>query len=242
MENSEKMKIEIWSDVMCPFCYIGKKRLEQVIENAEYKDQIEIIWKSFQLDPKAVTDPSVKIVEHLSKKYAWSLEDARERVNATINMAKDEGLDFQYDNAIYTNSHQAHRLLQFAKTQRKGNELKERLFKAYFTEGKNVDDTTILLAIAKEIELDIEESKKVLENKNSFADKVAQDAYEAQNLDVRGVPFFLFDRKYAIRGAQVPKTFEGALDQAFGEWKKNQNNDVNTIASGDSCDANSGCC
>ena len=133
------MKVEIWSDVMCPFCYIGKRRFEAALLKFEHKDEVEIIWKSFQLNPHMKTDPEKNINQYLAEIKGWTLDQAESMNERVTQMAKAEGLHYDFDKAIVANSFDAHRLIQLAKTHNKGDEAEERLFKAYFSEGKNTE-------------------------------------------------------------------------------------------------------
>lgn len=216
------MKVEIWSDVMCPFCYIGKRRFEKALANFEHKDDIEVVWKSFQLDPTTVTNPELSVTEELARKKGWTKDYAREMSAYVTNMAEGEGLHYDFDKAIVANSFNAHRVLQFAKTQGKGDQLKEALLYAYFTDGKNTDDDATLLDLAVKAGLEKSEVEKVLADKNSFADAVNQDVMEAQQLRISGVPFFVLDRKYGISGAQELSVFEQNIAKAHSEWEAAQ--------------------
>jgi len=212
------MKVEIWSDIMCPFCYIGKRRFETALQQFPGKEDIEIVWKSFQLNPSIKTEAGKNINEYLADTKGWTIEYAKQMNAHVTNMAKEMGLHYDFDKAIVANSFDAHRLIQLAKANRKGDEMEERLFKAYFTEGKNTADHTTLIQLGTEIGLDPATIKKVLAS-NEYADKVEQDIYEAQQIGVRGVPYFVLNDRYAVSGAQASETFLGALNKAWGEWK-----------------------
>jgi len=213
------MKIEVWSDFVCPFCYIGKRRLEQVIDTLPFKNEIEVSFKSFELDPNVETDYSVSIEESLAKKYGTSLEQIRQMNENVINLAKSVGLNYNFDNMSPTNTFKAHRLAKFAETKGKLGELTERLLRAHFIESKRIDENEVLIELAKEVGLDQEEAKQVLEN-NWFAEDVRKDEREAQSIGVRGVPFFVLNRKYAISGAQGENVFKNALVKV---WKEENN-------------------
>jgi len=213
------MKVEIWSDVMCPFCYIGKRRFENALAQFAHKDKVEVIWKSFQLNPDMKTEPGKNINQYLAEVKGWSLEQARQTNDHVTKMAKEAGLDYDLDKAVVANSFDAHRLVQLAKTTGKGDAMEEQLFKAYFTEGKNIADHDTLVQLATGIGLDAETVKKVLDS-DEYADAVDQDIYESQQIGVRGVPFFVLNDRYAVSGAQASETFAGALDKAWGEWEK----------------------
>jgi len=219
--NPEKMKVEIWSDVMCPFCYIGKRRFEKALNQLPEKENIEVIWKSFQLNPELKTDPSKNINQYLSEVKGMSLERAEQMSKQVSEMAAAEGLHFELNKAIIANSMNAHRFLHFALSKNKQDEAEEELFKAYFTEGKNTDDSDILINLGKNIGLEESELKEVLES-DRFTDDVRSDIYESQQLGVRGVPFFVFDRKYAVSGAQETAVFLQNLNKSVAEWKNEQ--------------------
>lgn len=214
-----KMKVEIWSDVMCPYCYIGKRRFEHALDQFPHKDAIQVIWKSFQLNPNLVTNPEVSVKEHLAQSKGWTLEYTQQMTDYVMNMAKGEGLIYDFDNAVLANSFKAHRLLQFAKTKQKGDALKEALLKAYFIGGKNTDDDTELLKLGLSVGLAELEVKNVLQDSNAFALEVHNDIQEARTFGVSGVPFFAVDRKYGISGAQDSKAMLQTLEKAYGEWE-----------------------
>ncbi len=214
------MKVEIWSDVMCPFCYIGKRRFEKALDQFSHKENIEVVWKSFQLNPDMQTQPGKSINQYLAEVKGWSLEQAQQ-VNAQVtNMAKDAGLDYDLDKAVVANSFDAHRLVQLAKTKGRGDEMEERLFKAYFTEGKNIADPFTLQRLGEDAGLDQGEVEELLAS-DSFSEMVNQDIYEAQQIGVRGVPYFVLNNRYAVSGAQASETFAGALNQAWAEFDTN---------------------
>lgn len=228
------MKIEIWSDVMCPFCYIGKRRFETALAQFPEKNNIEVIWKSFQLNPQLKTDPSKNTVQHLAETKGWSMEYTRKTVAYVSEMAAGEGLHYDFDKAVVANSFDAHRLIQYAKTKGKGDAAEELLFKAYFTEGKNTADHAVLTDIGTQLGLDAAELKTLF-NSSRFADQVKQDIAEAEMIGVQGVPFFVIDRKYAVSGAQDATVFLEALTKAWKEHAKNKLVNLNNQSGGASC-------
>ena len=225
------MNVEIWSDVMCPFCYIGKRKFENALKQFPHKEKIEVIWKSFQLDPTTVTDPSLNTIDNLAEKKGWSKQKAQETTAHVTNIAKQVGLDFHFEKAVVANSFDAHRLSHLAKKYGKQNDLEEKLFLAYFTEGKNTADHSTLLQIGKDIGIPAQEITDVL-NSDTYANEVEQDIIEAQHIGVRGVPFFVLDRKYAVSGAQESETFLEALTKAYEE---HTNGILEPIATNNSC-------
>ncbi len=235
------MKVEIWSDVMCPFCYIGKRRFEKALQNFDHKDDIEVVWKSFQLNPQAITNPDVSVTEDLATKKGWTIEHAREMSDYVSKMAAGEGLHYDFDKAVSANSFNAHRLLQFAKTQGKGDALKEALLYAYFTDGKNTDDTATLLELGLKAGLEKAEVETVLHDPSSFADAVEYDIEEAQKLGINGVPFFVLDRKYGISGAQEVSVFEQNLAKAYEDWQAAQSKTKLKTVEGETCKPDGTC-
>jgi len=228
------MKVEIWSDVMCPFCYIGKRRFENALQNFGHKDEIKVEWKSFQLNPDMVTDPGTHIDQYLADAKGISLDRARQMNDYVTKMAAEAGLTYNFDKAIVANSFNAHRYSHLAKKHGKGIEAEEQLFKAYFTDGKNIDDLPTLVELGKEIGLDEDEVKAALEG-DAFADEVKRDIAEAKYLGVQGVPFFVVNNKYAVSGAQAAPVFEQTLQKAFGEWQLENAKPNFEIIEGESC-------
>lgn len=214
-----KMKIEIWSDIMCPFCYIGKRRFEKSLENTALKDKVDIEWKSFQLNPDLQTDTSIRIDDYLSQHKGMPLAQAQALNAQVTQMAAQEGLVYNFDKSIVANSFKAHVLTHFAKQYDKQDEVEELLFQSYFTEGKNIDDIEVLKDIAERLAIDANSFEKAVVE-GSIDDEVKMDMHEARQIGVQGVPFFVYDRKYAISGAQPLELFEQTLLQAVDEWQK----------------------
>jgi predicted DsbA family dithiol-disulfide isomerase len=234
------MKVEIWSDVMCPFCYIGKRRFEKALKNSGHSDEIEVEWKSFQLNPDLVTDPSTNIDQYLANVKGFSIDHAKQLNAHVTQMAAEAGLTYNFDKAVVANSFNAHRLSHLAKQHGLGDAAEEALFVAYFTEGKNIDDTATLIELGKHIGLDTDEVKKVLEI-DTYADEVKHDVAEAQYLGIRGVPFFVMNRKYGVSGAQAVNVFEETIDKAFAEWEKENPKPKLDVIEGDSCGLDGNC-
>lgn len=211
------MKIEVWSDYVCPFCYIGKHRLEKALSQFPHKDQVEIELKSFELDPDAGEYAGASIHDLLAKKYGMSVEQARQSNQGIARQAAEIGLTFDFEKMKPANTFDAHRLAQYAKTQGKAALLAEKLFKAYFTEGQNISDHGTLLSIAESAGLDRAEVENILQDKKAFADDVRKDEALARQYGVTGVPFFVLNSKYAVSGAQPLETFKSALDKVWQE-------------------------
>lgn len=227
--SKHKMQVEIWSDVMCPFCYIGKRKFEGALEQFQDKENVEIVWKSFQLSPELKTQPGKNIHSFLSEHKGIPVEDAKRMNDHVSQMAKQVGLVYNFDKSVVANSFNAHRFSHFAKQYGKQGEAEEKLFYSYFTDGKNIDDYETLIQIGSEIGLDKEQLKNALES-NKYADEVRNDIYEAQQVGVRGVPFFLFNWKYTVSGAQNSKAFLETLEKSYSEWKKESRNVVGNVA------------
>ncbi|GAB2534298.1 DsbA family oxidoreductase [Spirosoma aerophilum] len=224
------MDVEIWSDVMCPFCYIGKRKFEHALDQFAHKDQVNVVWKSFQLNPDMKTEPGKNINQYLADIKGWSLDQAKSMNARVTAMAQEVGLTYDFDKAVVANSWDAHRLIQLAKKHGLGDAIEERLFKAYFTEGRDTSDHTTLLELGTEIGLDPDAVQQLLAT-DQLAEDVNQDVYEAQQVGARGVPFFVLDRRYAVSGAQQPETFLSALNTAWAEWEK-----ANPVLSGTTVD------
>lgn len=235
------MKVEIWSDVMCPFCYIGKRKFETALTQFADSNNIELEWKSFQLSPDMITDPTKNINEYLAVHKGVSIDEAKKMNAYVTEMAKKEGLVYNFDKAIVANSFNAHRFSHFAKQYGKQDEAEEKLFSAYFTEGKNTDDQAVLLQLGEEIGLDTGALKTVLES-DAYADDVRGDITEAMQLGIRGVPFFVFDRKYGISGAQDSQAFLETLEKSFSEWREaNPKPAFEMTAEGNTCEIGKDC-
>lgn len=234
------MKVEIWSDIMCPFCYIGKREFEKALEKFSGKDQLEIEWRSYQLSPDLVTAPDKNIDEYLAESKGISVDEAHNMNNYVTQRAKEVGLDYHFDKAIPANTMKAHCLTHFAKKYGKQNKAEELLFRSYFTEGKNIDDVNTLLELGAELGLDTEKLKTDLTDE-TYYEEVRADIYEAYQLGVKGVPFFVFDRKYAVSGAQPDQVFTQTLEQSFKEWTDSQKKNKLNIIEGETCSTDGEC-
>jgi predicted DsbA family dithiol-disulfide isomerase len=207
---SKKMTVEIWSDVMCPFCYIGKRKFEQALAQFEGRDSVEIIWRSFQLDPSLQTDTTKTVAQSLAEKKGWSKQETDNMMQYVTDMAKQVGLEYHFEKAVVANSYDAHRFTHFAKTKGKQIEAEEQLFAAYFTEGKNTADHATLAQLGAAIGLDEKEVLEVLASK-AHSNDVDEDIYTARQFGINSVPFFVFNRKKAVSGAQDPQVFLKAM-------------------------------
>lgn len=217
-KQKNRMKVEIWSDVVCPFCYIGKRRLEKALEDFIAKDKVEIVWRSFQLDPEMKYVPGQSVHEYLGKRKGTSTEEGKKMNDYMAAMAKEVGLEYNFDKAIINNTFDAHRLLHLAKKHQLQDQMKERLMAAYYTEGKNVGDLETLVALGEEVGLNGAEIRQTLQS-NAYSQEVQTDLYQAQQVGVRGVPFFVFNNKYAVSGAQPTELFKEVLEKVWDEEK-----------------------
>jgi len=209
------MRVEIWSDVVCPWCYIGKRRFESALSRFPHAEQVEVEWKSFELDPQAkrTHELSGTHAEQLSAKFGRSPAQIAEMLDRVTTMAAGEGLDFRFDKARPGNTVDAHRLLHLAADRGRQAELKERLLLAYFTEGEPIGDVDTLVRLAGQAGLDEGEARSVLESDKYLAD-VRDDQATARALGISGVPFFVLDRKFGVSGAQPAEVLLSALRQA----------------------------
>jgi predicted DsbA family dithiol-disulfide isomerase len=207
------MRVEIWSDVVCPWCYIGKRRFETALASFPQKDDIEVVWKSFQLNPaqpKGVREP---LEQSLAAKYGGSVEQIR-AMNARVQaLAAEEGLTYDFDRYNVINTFDAHRVAHLAAAHGLGDAMHERLLRGQLVEGEVLDDVETLVRLAAEVGVPEAETRRVLAG-DEFAAEVDADAREAASLGATGVPFFVIDRRYGISGAQPAEVFLNALETA----------------------------
>jgi predicted DsbA family dithiol-disulfide isomerase len=217
----QPLVVEVWSDVVCPWCYIGKRRLEAALAGFEHREDVEVVWRAFQLDPGAPRSDQPgggeDVASHLGRRYGGGC-DAGLAMNARVSeIARRDGLDYHLDSAVRANTADAHRLLHLALElggpQLQGT-LKERLMTAYFTNGEVIDDTETLQRIGAEAGLDAARVAEVLAG-SAYADEVAADVEQARAFGADGVPFTVVDRRYGISGAQPVELFAQALRQAW---------------------------
>lgn len=211
------MKVEIWSDIVCPFCYVGKKHLELALEQLPFKNEVEIVWRSYMLDPNLPVEGLNKTKKaYLVEDKGYSLEQVEGMMKHLEAVGKQIGIDFNHDDLVPVNTLQAHRLTHFAQERGKGNEMEEALFYAHFTAAENVGDKEVLTRLATSIGLEKTEVETLLET-NQELEAVQADIEVAKNLGISGVPFFVLDQKYGVSGAQPVEVFVEALTQAYGE-------------------------
>jgi predicted DsbA family dithiol-disulfide isomerase len=212
------MQIDIWSDVVCPFCYIGKRKFEAALEQFLHSDEVSVTWHSFQLRPDAAPKPGQSVHESLAEAKGISVEQAKQMGEHVAGIAREVGLTFDFDKAVPANTLNAHRLTHLTAKYNRQNEVEEELFKAYFTDGRNINDLSVLAQIGAEAGLEKTEVEKALAG-DEYLYEVSQDLQEARNLGISGVPFFVINRKYAVSGAQPSEVFLQALNEV---WQKEQ--------------------
>lgn len=205
------VSVEVWSDVACPWCYLGKRRLEKAIEASGL--DVDVRYRSFQLDPTIPHGQHLPHAELMAKKFGASDAQIEQMNQRLIDLGAAEGLDYRFDLYMQANTRDAHRLLHFAHARGRGVQLKDRLLRAQFTEGALVDDVDTLVALAAEVGLDEGDARAVLTS-DAYDTDVQADIDEAKALGANGVPFFVFDRRFAVSGAQSLEVFEEALRQS----------------------------
>jgi predicted DsbA family dithiol-disulfide isomerase len=210
------MQVEIWSDVVCPWCYMGKKRFERALAGFEHGDQVQVVYRSFELDPAAPEGVTTPTVERLAEKYRMSPSEADQAQRQMEERAAADGLTFRMAGLRSGNTRDAHRLLQLAKEAGLQGQLMERLQRAYFTDQESIFDHSTLARLAAETGLDRDDVAAVLAS-DRYTDHVETDERMAQALGATGVPLFVVDRKYGISGAQPAETITSVLERAWDE-------------------------
>ena len=217
--TATKMKVEVWSDVMCPFCYLGKRRFATALAQFPQRDDVEVIWKSFQLNPSLETNPDISVNQYLAQEKGLDVRVAEQMNDRVARMSRQDGPIYNFDDVVVANTFDAHRLIHFAKDHHRQDEAAECLFSAYFTEGRNVDNRATLIELGQEIGLDPDAVSAMLDT-DAYIAEVNADIDEARQLGISGVPFFVFDRKYVVSGAQESSVFEQALERSVAEWRE----------------------
>jgi len=210
------LKVEIWSDVVCPWCYIGKRRFESALARFPQRDEVEVVWRSFELDPSAPALREVDNAARLAAKYGMSREQAVESQTRLTQTAAAEGLTFRFDVSKSGNTFNAHRLLHLAAERGLQDETKERLMRAYFSEAEPIGDVETLVRLAAEVGIAAAEARTVLAG-DAYSAEVRAEELEATELGINGVPFFVIDRRYGVSGAQSPDILLQALQQAWAD-------------------------
>lgn len=216
-QKNNKMTVEIWSDVVCPFCYIGKRKFENALAQFANRDDIQVVWKSYQLNPNQKTDASKNAIQSLSESKGISLQEARSMSEYVTEMAKTVGLTYNFEKTVTVNTRNSHRFTHLAKTFGKQNEAEELLFDAYFVKGKNIDDLAVLQELGKSLNINPERVAEMY-NSTEFDEQVEKDIYESRQIGVQGVPFFVFNNKYGVSGAQDSEVFLKTMQKAYAEF------------------------
>jgi predicted DsbA family dithiol-disulfide isomerase len=210
------VKIEVWSDVVCPWCYVGSRNLTEALRGFAHADQVEVEWRSYELDRNAPVERSGSYVDRLARKYGVPAGQARARLSRIIEVGAEAGIEFRFDEARLGNTFDAHRLIHLARAHGRQDEMKDRLFAAAFTEGRAIGDHGTLVELALDAGLQEADVRRVLSG-DEHGDDVRADEDDAVELGVEGVPFFLIDRRFVIPGAQAPETVLAILERA---WRK----------------------
>lgn len=209
------MRVEIWSDIACPWCYIGKARFEKGLAAFAHRDDVEVVHRSFELDPGRAKGDTVPVLEMLAKKYGRTPDEARAMEAHVASNAHSEGLGYRTEGRDHGNTFDIHRLLHLAKARGRQGELLDLAYRANFAEERSVFDTDTLVALGVEAGLDETEVRAVLADETAYADDVRQDEREAAELGADGVPFFVLDRRYGVSGGRPAEVFTQALEQAW---------------------------
>lgn len=210
------MEIEVWSDVVCPWCYLGKRRLESAVAAFPQPDQIEIVWRAFELDPAAPSRQEISPLEHLSQKYGMTEDQVTASWARLTALAEAEGLEYHLDRTQRGSSFDAHRLIRLGKEHGVQDEVKERLLRAYFTECLAIGEQEVLHGLAVEAGLPAAEVADLLET-DRFAESVREDERQARRLGIQGVPFFAIGGRYGVSGAQSAELLLEAISTAWSE-------------------------
>jgi predicted DsbA family dithiol-disulfide isomerase len=213
----KRLQVEVWSDIACPWCYVGKRRLEAALARFPHAANVDVVWRAFELDPGAprVRDRSTSYAERLAKKYGKSPEQAQLMLDRMTEVAACDGLEFHFERAQSGNTFDAHRVLHLAHERGVQDAVKERFLRAYMTEGEPIGEPETLVRLAGEAGLDAEEVRAALAG-DAYAREVRADEEKARAADIHGVPFFVFAQRYAVSGAQTPDVLLDALTQAWG--------------------------
>lgn len=210
------MQVEIWSDIACPWCAVGKRRFEGALEQFAHHDAVEVRWRSFELDPSAPAVKDGDYVERLAVKYGASRDQAQAMIDRMVGVASEEGLAFDFERIRPGNTFDAHRVLHLAADRGVQHDVKERFLLGYLEEGEAIGDRAVITRLGAEAGLDTDEVEAVLDS-GKYADDVRADEREAAELGISGVPFFVIDRRYGVSGAQPADLLLGALERAWSE-------------------------
>jgi predicted DsbA family dithiol-disulfide isomerase len=213
MDRVTKLTVEIWSDVVCPWCYLGKRRFEAALALFEHRDEVDVVWRSFQLDPDAPRELDESPTQALATKYGMTMEQAEATHAQMTELAASEGLEYRFDRARRGNTFDAHRLLHLAAAHGIQGQMTERLMRAYFTDGESIGDRATLVRLAADEGLDAEEALAG----DAYADAVRADEELARRIGIGGVPYFVLGRRYGVSGAQPADLLLQALERAWND-------------------------
>lgn len=239
----DKMKIEIWSDIACPYCYIGKRKLEKALDKFAHKDQVQLVWHSYELDPdlpkKALSTPFYK---YFAQSHGMTEAEVRENNAKVVKLAKEVGLDFDFDKLVVANTSSALRLVKLAKESGLATEAEEILFSAYFVEGKDISDQATLIELGVKIGLKEDEIVKMFKN-NKYSINIEKDMeYSENELNLEYIPFYLFNNKHIVQGSIATDEYLKLLESSYDEWKQNGvSKKRGDIVSGQSCSIDGVC-
>ncbi|WP_019585508.1 DsbA family oxidoreductase [Deinococcus apachensis] len=214
--SPDKLRVDIWSDIACPWCYVGKRRFEAALSEFPHRDRVEVVWHSFELDPSASSQPGQSMRAILAGKYGGGEARAQGMLDSMTQTAAGEGLEYHFGRVQPTNTFEAHQLIHLAAERGLQDAMKERLLRAFFVEGEFLGDREVLVRLASEVGLNAEEVRAALES-GQYAQAVRQDEAQAHALGINGVPFFVLGGKYGVSGAQSPEVLRGALEQVWAE-------------------------
>ncbi|HLT31799.1 MAG TPA: DsbA family oxidoreductase [Myxococcaceae bacterium] len=225
------MRIEIWSDIVCPWCYIGRARLQKALDAFEHRDEVQLVYKAFELDPSAPTDRTELTRDVLGRRYGGGEAQIRAMFSQVEQAGAQDGLDLRLEETHSGNTRHAHRMVKLAAQSDRAGAMLEHLYKAYFTDGRNVFTTEDLVELATEVGLDAAEARQTLES-GAFEAEIQGDIRDAQRIGARGVPFFVVDGRFGISGAQPADVFSQALQQAWDSRPKLQTVGATTAQTG----------
>lgn len=211
------MRVDIWSDYVCPWCYIGKRELDNAVQGAGMEDQVYIEYHAFELNPDAPTEQTLLFYDHLQEKRGVTLEEAKQSMEQVVERGASLDLDYHFENLYQQNTHKAHRLAEYAREMGKAEAYHGRLFHAIFTENDFLSDTKNLVKLGEDIGLDADEVRRIVEDKEAYTEEVEQDKSYAERLGIQRVPFYIFNNRYSVSGAQPQEVFEELLEKVAQE-------------------------
>jgi len=217
---TKRLQVQIWSDIACPWCYVGKRRFEGALKQFAHADELEVVWRSFELDPRAPKSrPPQHYADRIARKYGSTRAQAEQMIDRMLQTARSAGIEMDFERIQPTNTFDAHRLLHLARDRgRHGTQdaLEERLFRAYLAEGRNIGDHDTLRELATDVGLADDEVSAVLAT-DQYAREARADEAQARELGINGVPFFVIANRYAVEGAQPAEVMLSALERAWSE-------------------------